>query len=160
MASGDLILFMDARQTVSANAARALVPYMADVTIGAATGELILSEDSSLEAANVGVYWRYEKWIRDNETRLTSITGATGALYIIRRKDYIPNIIGTILDDFETQAISTPGAICIDCCVLIICNRCIYRQCVFTVHVCTAIACLCSIGRQLRRITGYKKQGA
>lgn len=123
MASGDLILFMDARQTVSANAARALVPYMADETIGAATGELILSEDSSLEAANVGVYWRYEKWIRDNETRLTSITGATGALYIIRRKDYIPNIIGTILDDFETpvgllkqgkRTVYVPGAYAFD----------------------------------------------
>jgi cellulose synthase/poly-beta-1,6-N-acetylglucosamine synthase-like glycosyltransferase len=101
-ASGDVILFMDARQVVSPNAAMALVPYLADDTIGAATGELILSEDSSLEAANFGSYWRYEKWIRHNETRLTSITGVTGALYAIRRKDFIPNVIGTLLDDFET----------------------------------------------------------
>ena len=101
-ATGDVILFMDARQLVSPNVAMALVPYLADETIGAATGELILTEDSSLEAANFGTYWRYEKWIRENETRLLSITGVTGALYAIRRSDFIPNKIGTLLDDFET----------------------------------------------------------
>ena len=101
-ATGDVILFMDARQVVSPNVAMALVPYLADKTIGAATGELILAEDSSLEAANFGTYWRYEKWIRENETRLLSITGVTGALYAIRRRDFIPNKIGTLLDDFET----------------------------------------------------------
>lgn len=102
VATGDVILFMDARQAVSPNAAMALVPYLADESIGAATGELILSEDSSLEAANFGMYWRYEKWIRENETRMCSTTGVTGALYAIRRKDFIPNILGTLLDDFET----------------------------------------------------------
>ena len=101
-ATGDVILFMDARQIISSNAARALVPYLEDETVGAATGELILSEDCSLEAANFGLYWRYEKWIRENETKLYSCTGVTGALYVIRRKDFIPNIIGTTLDDFET----------------------------------------------------------
>lgn len=101
-ATGDVILFMDARQVVSPNVAMALVPYLADKSIGAATGELILSEDSSLEAANFGLYWRYEKSIRVNETRLFSTTGVTGALYAIRREDFIPNVIGTLLDDFET----------------------------------------------------------
>ncbi len=101
-ATGDIILFMDARQVVSPNVAMALVPYLADKSIGAATGELILSEDSSLEAANFGLYWRYEKSIRVNETRLFSTTGVTGALYAIRREDFIPNVIGTLLDDFET----------------------------------------------------------
>ena len=101
-ATGDIILFMDARQVVSPNVAMALVPYLADKSVGAATGELVLSEDSSLEAANFGLYWRYEKSIRVNETRLFSTTGVTGALYAIRREDFIPNVLGTLLDDFET----------------------------------------------------------
>ena len=101
-ATGDVILFMDARQVISNNAARALVPYLTDPSVGAASGELILSEDSSLEAANFGLYWRYEKWIRENETKLKSCTGVTGALYAIRREDFIPNKLGTLLDDFET----------------------------------------------------------
>ncbi|MFK7996592.1 MAG: glycosyltransferase family 2 protein [Granulosicoccus sp.] len=122
-ATGDVILFMDARQAVSSNAAKDLVPYLADKSIGAATGELILSEDSSLEAANFGLYWRYEKWIRENETRLWSTTGVTGALYAIRREDFIPNAIGTLLDDFETpisllkqgkRTLYVPGAYAFD----------------------------------------------
>ncbi|MFK8082524.1 MAG: glycosyltransferase family 2 protein [Granulosicoccus sp.] len=122
-ATGDIILFMDARQIISPNAALALVPYLADHSIGAATGELVLSEDSSLEAANFGLYWRYEKWIRENETRLYSTTGVTGALYAIRREDFIPNIRGTLLDDFETpisllkqgkRTLYVPGAYAFD----------------------------------------------
>ena len=123
LATGDIILFMDARQVISSNAAMALVPYLADPAIGAVTGELVLSKDSSLEASNFGLYWQYEKWIRDNESRLFSTTGVTGALYAIRRKDFIPNEIGTTLDDFDTpinllkqgkRTIYVPGAYAFD----------------------------------------------
>jgi hypothetical protein len=72
--------------------------------VGAVSGELVLAEDSSVEAGNFGLYWRYEKWIRDNESRLFSTTGATGALYAIRRSDFTPNIVGLFLDDFNTPA--------------------------------------------------------
>jgi biofilm PGA synthesis N-glycosyltransferase PgaC len=103
-ATGEIILFMDARQTVSKNAVKKLVPFLSDPSIGAVSGELVLAEDSSAEAGNFGLYWRYEKWIRDNESRLFSTTGATGALYAIRRADFTPNKLGTLLDDFDTPA--------------------------------------------------------
>ncbi len=102
LATGQIILFMDARQPVSSNALKKLVPFLSLDDVGAASGELILSEDSSLEAGNFGLYWRYEKWIRDNESRLFSTTGVTGALYAIRRADFKPNKVGTLLDDFDT----------------------------------------------------------
>ena len=103
-ATGEIILFMDARQPVSNNAVKKLIPFLLDPTVGAVSGELVLAEDSSNEAGNFGLYWRYEKWIRDNESRLFSTTGATGALYAIRRADFIPNKLGTLLDDFNTPA--------------------------------------------------------
>ncbi len=122
-ATGEIILFMDARQPVSDNAARRLIPFLLNPTIGAATGELVLSEDSSLEAANFGLYWRYEKWIRNNQSRLFSTTGVTGALYAIRRADFKPNPQGTLLDDFDTpvgllkhgkRTVYVPGAFAFD----------------------------------------------
>ncbi|MFT5894964.1 MAG: biofilm PGA synthesis N-glycosyltransferase PgaC [bacterium] len=103
-ATGEIILFMDARQPVSNNAVKKLIPFLSDPSVGAVSGELVLSEDSSVEAGNFGLYWRYEKWIRDNESRLFSTTGATGALYAIRRADFTPNKLGTLLDDFDTPA--------------------------------------------------------
>jgi len=122
-ATHDIILFMDARQPVSSNVAKRLIPFVLDPSIGAATGELVLASDSSLEAANFGMYWRYEKWIRDNESRLFSTTGVTGALYAIRRKDFTPNPEGTLLDDFDTpvgllkqrkRTVYVPGAFAFD----------------------------------------------
>jgi len=101
-ATGEVILFMDARQPVSKNAVKKLIPFLSDPEVGAVSGELVLAEESSLEAGNFGLYWRYEKWIRDNESRLFSTTGATGALYAIRRSDFTPNKVGTLLDDFDT----------------------------------------------------------
>ena len=123
MARHDIILFMDARQPVSADAIRKLVPFFAHEEVGAVSGELVLSEDNSLEAANFGLYWRYEKWIRDNESRLFSTTGATGALYAIRRAEFTPNAVGTLLDDFNTpvellktgkRTLFVPGAYAFD----------------------------------------------
>lgn len=123
IASNDIILFMDARQPVSENAVKQLVPYLANEQVGAVSGELVLSDDTSLEAGNFGLYWRYEKWIRDNESRLFSTTGATGALYAIRRADFIPNKVGTLLDDFNTpvsllkqgkRTLFVPGAYAFD----------------------------------------------
>jgi hypothetical protein len=40
--------------------------------------------------AGVGLYWRYEKWIRKNESRLGSLAGATGAICAVRRRLFQP----------------------------------------------------------------------
>lgn len=101
-ARGDVIVFMDARQTVAPPAIRALVRRLQNDEIGAVSGELVLHDDLGREAANVGLYWKYEKWIRDNESRLFSTTGATGALYAIRRADFQPLPADALLDDFDT----------------------------------------------------------
>jgi len=101
-ASGDILVFMDARQTVSANAVTALVERLMQPGVGAVSGELTLTDDDGADAVNVGLYWRYEKWIRQNESKLFSTTGATGALYAIRRIDFRNHKADVLLDDFDT----------------------------------------------------------
>ena len=100
-ATGEIIVFMDARQTVSANALQALVNRLQDPTVGAVSGELVLTDDHGVEVGDVGLYWQYEKWIRENESRVFSTTGATGALYAIRRSEYSPLLADALLDDFD-----------------------------------------------------------
>jgi len=47
----------------------------------------------------VGLYWRYEKQIRRDESATGSVVGATGAIYAVRRSLWRPLPPDTILDD-------------------------------------------------------------
>ena len=101
LATGEYLVYMDARQRISANALKALVRRFDDPSVGAVSGELMIAESDSDEPAIGGLYWRYEKWIRQNESKLFSTTGATGALYAIRTEDASILEQDVLLDDFE-----------------------------------------------------------
>jgi len=68
--------------------------------VGAVSGALVLLNPQAKEASDgVGLYWRYEKTLRAMESEIHSMPGATGAIYAIRRKLFVPLSTGTILDD-------------------------------------------------------------
>lgn len=99
-ARGEILLFTDARQKLDRNAVAALVSNFADDRVGAAGGELILMDRPGGEGASgIGLYWRYEKWLRKMESDVDSMLGATGAIYAIRKSLYEPIPAETILDD-------------------------------------------------------------
>jgi len=93
-ATGELLLLNDARQPLSPGAVRALARTLADPGIGCATGELMLEG-----GAGAGVYWRYERWIRGQESRFRGIPGMTGAIAMMRRADFTPLPPDVVLDD-------------------------------------------------------------
>ena len=93
-ATGDLLLLNDVRQPLSLNATAALAAAMADDGVGCATGNLVLAG-----GAGSGVYWRYENWIRRQESRFRGVVGMTGSIAMMRRSDWSPLPEGLILDD-------------------------------------------------------------
>lgn len=106
LARHGIVVFADARQRFAPDAIRLLAENFADPLVGAATGELVLDVEavaSSVEAdgigEGVGLYWRYEKWLRRNESAVWSTLGATGAIYAIRRALWRPLPAATLLDD-------------------------------------------------------------
>ena len=102
LATGEVLLFTDARQQIESGALRLLIENFADPDVGAASGELMLGDPASGETgAGMGLYWRIEKKIRELESASGSVAGATGALYCARRSllDASPLPEGTILDD-------------------------------------------------------------
>jgi len=102
-ASNDILLFCDARQRFNADVLKRLVSYFADDAIGAVSGMLILKKSEYVECdAGVNYYWRYEVWLRLNESRSGSVVGATGAIYAMRKELFKPLPYGTILDDVLT----------------------------------------------------------
>ncbi|HEY7283983.1 MAG TPA: glycosyltransferase [Vicinamibacterales bacterium] len=100
IARHDLLVFADARQTFAIDALFELARPFADPQVGAVSGELILEQpEMSGTADGLGLYWRLEKRIRELESDVDSMVGATGAIYAVRRSLWTPLPVGTILDD-------------------------------------------------------------
>ena len=100
LATGEVLLFTDARQHIESRALRLLIENFADPDVGAASGELMLGDPASGETGKgMGFYWRIEKKIRELESASGSVAGATGAIYCARRSLVDPLPAGTILDD-------------------------------------------------------------
>ncbi|HUR33033.1 MAG TPA: glycosyltransferase family 2 protein [Vicinamibacterales bacterium] len=131
-ATGEVLVFADARQTFADDALHALVAPLSDPRVGGVSGELILGaegqagrrshgdrrgeDDGDVEwmahnrrtterrltssvGDGVGFYWKYEKHLRQLESEVGSMLGATGAIYALRRSLWRPLPPGTILDD-------------------------------------------------------------
>ena len=98
-ASGDVVVFADARQSFNRDAVRSLLVRFEDPEVGAVSGELILNREPSQIGEGVSAYWSYEKRIRKVESDIGSMVGATGCIYAIRKELFEPIPEGTLLDD-------------------------------------------------------------
>jgi glycosyltransferase involved in cell wall biosynthesis len=104
-ATGEIVFFTDVRQNLEPNSLRFLVECFEDATVGVVSGELVIVDGANREQANVGLYWKYEKWIRNHLSQLDSVLGATGCIYAIRRSLAVPLPAGVLLDDvYEPMA--------------------------------------------------------
>jgi poly-beta-1,6-N-acetyl-D-glucosamine synthase len=100
MATGDIVVFTDARQQLEPNSIRVLMENFADTEVGCASGALMLGDSETGETGKgMGLYWRVEKKIRELESGCGSVVGATGAIYAVRRALLTQIPEGTILDD-------------------------------------------------------------
>jgi len=99
MAKTEIVAFADIRQTFAKGTLEQLAVSFEDATIGAASGNLHILKDKENLESDPGLYWQYEKWIRQKESDLYSLLGVTGAIYMARRA-LIPSVPeGTLLDD-------------------------------------------------------------
>jgi cellulose synthase/poly-beta-1,6-N-acetylglucosamine synthase-like glycosyltransferase len=98
-ARGEILFFTDVRQELDPRSLCNLVECFADPKVGAASGELIIREGKGSEETSVGLYWKYEKWIRKQQSRIHSVMGTTGCIYAMRRKLAQPLPPGTLVDD-------------------------------------------------------------
>jgi len=94
----EILVLTDVRQLLARASVRKLVENFADPRVGVVSGDLLIRQ-GNLEETSVGAYWRYERWIRRQLSRLDSIMGASGAFYAMRRTLFrqMPNEL--LLDD-------------------------------------------------------------
>ena len=85
--SSDVLAFTDANSEWKPDALRSLVANLADDEVGYVCGQLRLE---SPDGANMeGAYWRYEMWVREQESTASSITAGNGAIYAVKREAYV-----------------------------------------------------------------------
>ncbi len=99
-ANGEILVFADARQRFAPDAVARLVDrLLRDPAAAAVSGSLEIEPSVGGPAAGIDLYWKLEKWIRNEESKLDSVIGATGAIYAMRRTDYRPLPADTLIDD-------------------------------------------------------------
>ena len=86
-APGEVVVFSDANATWAPDALTKLVRSFADPEVAYVCGRLVLTDAAGTNRE--GVYWRFETWLRKQESELGSVTGGNGAIYAVRRSDYI-----------------------------------------------------------------------
>lgn len=99
IARNEVLFLTDVRQPVDRECLRNLVAPLSDPSIGVVSGELVILRGERQEHMQIGMYVRYEEWLRKQISKVGSVPGATGAVYVIRRKaaTQLPHDI--LLDD-------------------------------------------------------------
>lgn len=101
-ARGSIVVISDANNMYNAQAIRELVKPYGDPKVGATTGAKLILEDERQLSFAEGFYWKYESWIKENETRLSTCTSAVGEMLSIRKELFQPPTRKIVNDDRYT----------------------------------------------------------
>jgi len=99
-ARGEIIVFSDANNSYPPDTIRNLLRPFGNPKVGAATGAKVIDQGDGNLGASEGLYWKYESFIKKQESRLGSCTSAAGEVLAIRKTLYSPPPNNIINDDF------------------------------------------------------------
>ena len=86
-ARGEIIAFSDANALWEPDALSHLTAPFGDPRVGYVCGRVAFTNEAGTNQE--GLYWRYEMWLRAQESALASVTGGNGAIYAVRREAYV-----------------------------------------------------------------------
>jgi len=101
-AKGDLLCLCDANVMFQPDALKRMVWWLGDTEIGAVSGDVRLASKDSNFGEGEAFYYRIERALQTSESRIGSMMGVDGGMYVIRRELFQPLAPDTILDDFTT----------------------------------------------------------
>jgi cellulose synthase/poly-beta-1,6-N-acetylglucosamine synthase-like glycosyltransferase len=119
---GEIVVNTDASVRIAPNALKPLVACFADPEVGLASGRdvSVAQIDGDLNVGESG-YVGYEMWVRDLETRVGSIVGASGCFYALRKPLHVTLFPSALSRDFAAaliaresgyRAVSVSEAVC------------------------------------------------
>lgn len=88
-AAGEIIVFSDASAMLAPDSIRQLLANFADPQVGAVSGTYrVLKAAESTLGVQEEMYWRYETWLKIQESRLSSVIGGHGHILAVRKSLY------------------------------------------------------------------------
>ncbi|MGL5228520.1 MAG: glycosyltransferase, partial [Bacteroidales bacterium] len=81
-----LTIFTDANTMLNTQAIKEIALLFADPSVGCVAGEkrVIAADEKESASVGEGIYWKYESFLKDLDSRLYSVVGAAGELFAIR----------------------------------------------------------------------------
>ena len=120
--TGDIVVNTDASIRIRSDALKLLIAAFSDSRVGLASGrDISVSHAHHKVSLGESGYVGYEMWIRDLETAVSGIVGASGCLYAIRSDLHripVPDSLNRDFaaalkcKDFGYRAVSVPEAVC------------------------------------------------
>lgn len=120
-AQHEIVVVSDANAYYLPDAIRKLVRNFGDPEVGGVSGRKTIRKSGSPISESEGTYWKYESFIKKQESLLDSTAGVVGEMMAVRRSLFQPIPAAIILDDAYTalnlmrrgyRVIYEPAAVC------------------------------------------------
>lgn len=99
-AHGEILVFSDANNLYEEITFKYLMMPFGDETVGGTTGAKNICDENDHLSSSEGFYWKYESWIKKNESRINTCTAAAGEIFAMRRALFSTPPDSIINDDF------------------------------------------------------------
>lgn len=124
LASGEILVFTDANSMFEPDALEKLVRHFDDPKVGYTVGKQLYNNptNQSASADSENVYWSLELKLKEWESRLSSVVGADGAIFALRKELFEP-MVAEDINDFLLplkavakgyQGVFEPEAVCVE----------------------------------------------
>jgi cellulose synthase/poly-beta-1,6-N-acetylglucosamine synthase-like glycosyltransferase len=100
--NSDIVVFSDGNTLLAGETLMELAKAFQDSKVGCIAGEkrIVSAHREDAAAAGEGIYWKYESWVKQLDSKIGSCVGAAGELFAIRTPLFFEVPGDTILDDF------------------------------------------------------------
>ncbi|MEO5683188.1 MAG: glycosyltransferase family 2 protein [Chitinophagaceae bacterium] len=96
------VIFCDANTVLNEDCVKEMVKFYADPRVGAVAGEKKIYQpvNSKAAAAGEGLYWKYESFLKKQDSEFHTVVGAAGELFSVQTALYQPIEEGVLIEDF------------------------------------------------------------
>jgi poly-beta-1,6-N-acetyl-D-glucosamine synthase len=97
-----VVVFSDANAMLNADCLKTIVRHYSDSTVGGVAGEkrIISNSHNSVLGEAEGMYWKYESFMKQQDSNFNTVVGAAGELFSVRTELFELDENNLILDDF------------------------------------------------------------